>query len=105
MPIKNSHKHSENLSAKEIIRTINRNKGKLKRYGIKKIGLFGSFLRGEQKKKSDIDLLVEFDHITFDNYMEAKLYLEKLFKRKIDLVIETNLKPAFNYVKKEVVYA
>ena len=77
------------------------------KYGVKKIGVFGSFARGEGRKDSDIDVLVEFKDgsETFDNYMELKLMLEKIFKRKIDLVIEEDLRPELKYVKKEAKYA
>jgi len=95
----------ENLSAKEIVLTLNKHKDELRKYKVKKIGLFGSFLKNNQNKKSDVDLLVEFDKTTFDDYMDLKLFLEKLFKRKVDLVVEKNLKPALRYVKKEAIYA
>jgi len=54
-------------------------------YGIKKIALFGSYVREEQTPSSDIDLLVEFDQdaITFDNYMNLKFSLEDLFEKKL----------------------
>jgi hypothetical protein len=42
---------------------------------------------------SDVDLLVEFDSTTFDNYMSVKELLESLFERKVDLVIKGDIKP------------
>src|SRR3989338_5108894 len=69
--------------------------------GVKKIGLFGSFSKGTQHKKSDLDFLVVFDSPTFDNYMDLKFLLEKIFKKNVDLVTEDNLKPAFKHVKGE----
>lgn len=71
---------------------------------MKKIGLFGSFLKGKQNKKSDVDIIVKFDKATFDNYMDLKFLLEKLFRKKVDLVTEKSLKPALKYVKKEAIY-
>ncbi|KFZ43514.1 DNA polymerase [Anoxybacillus sp. KU2-6(11)] len=67
-----------------------------KKYGVKRIGLFGSYSRGEQRESSDIDVLVEFiDHaMTFDNYMELKLSLEDHFQKTVDLVIVDDIKPA-----------
>lgn len=49
-------------------------------YGIKKIGVFGSFARGEEKEGSDVDVLVEFEDNfeKFDNYIELKYFLEDL---------------------------
>jgi uncharacterized protein len=59
-----------------------------KDFGVKRIGIFGSFARGEQKPTSDIDVLVEFEQgqATFDNFMRLAFYLEDLFSRKVDLL-------------------
>ncbi len=77
-----------------------------KRFGIKRIGLFGSFARGEQKDASDIDILVEFEEPTFDNFMNLAFFLEDLFSRKVELVTPDSLSPyAAPYVEKEVVWA
>ncbi len=89
----------------EIIKKLEMEKDKIKKEGVKKIGLFGSFVNNKANKKSDIDLLVTFNKIDFDNYTNLVILLEKLFKRKIDLVIEKNLLPELNYVKKEAIYA
>ena len=93
------------LTAKSIIKKIEENRNNLRKYGVNKIGLFGSFLNNKQNKRSDIDFLVSFDKNTFDNYMDTKFFLERLFKKKIDLVIEENLKHSLEYVKEEAVYA
>ena len=93
------------LTAQRILRTLENNRDKMVRYTVKKLGLFGSFAKNKQKKKSDIDFLVVFDRPTFDNYMEMKFLLERLFHRKVDLVTEKSLKPALAYVKKEALYA
>jgi predicted nucleotidyltransferase len=79
-----------------------------KKYGVKKIGVFGSFARGEGKKGSDVDVLVDFKNgcKTFDNYMELKFYLEDLFGRSIDLVTMEALRPQLkDNILQEVVYA
>jgi len=96
------------FTKKEIIRKLEENKERIRGYGIKKIGVFGSYIRDEQREKSDIDVLVEFerDKITFDNYMHLKFFIEDLFKRKADLVILDDLKPRLKpYILKEVEYA
>lgn len=93
------------LNPKKIIKELEENKKHIRKYGVKKIGLFGSFLRKKQRKGSDIDIIVSFDNVSFDNYIELKFLLEKLFRKKIDLVIERDLRPELNYVKKEVKYA
>jgi len=78
------------------------------RYGVKKIGVFGSFARGEEKESSDVDVLVEFEDNfeNFDNYIELKYFLEDLFGRKVDLVTVEALRPQLkDDILKEVSYA
>lgn len=78
------------------------------RFKIKEIGIFGSRIKGKAKKKSDIDILIEFEkgYKTFDNYMELKFYLEELFRCKVDLVLKDALKEEIKpYILSEVVYA
>ena len=78
-----------------------------KKFHIKSIGVFGSYAKNMQTKKSDIDILVEFEkgHKDFFNYMRLKLYLEKLFGRKVDLVIKEAIKPQLKErILNEVVY-
>ena len=91
------------LNKESIIKEIEKRREEIRNFGVKKIGLFGSFLNGAGKKK-DIDFLVKLKKPTFDNYMELKFFLEKIFNKKVDLIIEDNLKPALHYVKKEAVY-
>ena len=72
------------------------NRMRIKKFGVKSIGLFGSYASREQGAKSDIDILVEFEkgQKNFDNYMDLKFYLEELFGRKVDLVINESIKPS-----------
>jgi predicted nucleotidyltransferase len=93
------------INKKEVIEKIEINKKKIKDLSVIKIGIFGSVLKGKNKRGSDVDLLVKFKEETFDNYAELIILLEKILKRKIDLVEEANLRPELNYVKKEVEYA
>jgi len=64
-------------------------------FHVREIGVFGSFIRGEQTASSDIDVLVDFErgHKDFFNYMKLRYYLEELLQRKIDLVIKNAVKP------------
>ena len=74
---------------------------------VREIGIFGSFVRGEQTASSDIDVLVEFKkgHKDFFNYMRLKYYLEKLCGREVDLVIKKVVKPRLKErILTEVVY-
>ncbi len=97
------HKHE--LTPNSVINTLEKHKSEIKRYKVKKLGLFGSFLKGTHHKKSDMDFLVVFEKSTFDDYMDLKFLLEKIFNKKVDLVIENNLKPDIQHVKEEAVYA
>jgi predicted nucleotidyltransferase len=56
-------------------------------------GGWGSYARGEPKRKSDLDFVVEFERKSFDAYMDLKDYLENLFGRRVDLVISDTIKP------------
>jgi predicted nucleotidyltransferase len=72
---------------------------------VKKLGLFGSYAKGNEGKKSDIDFLVEFKETNADNYFELLYLLEKTFKnKKIDLILESGLKPEVKYVIEETEY-
>jgi len=66
-----------------------------KRFYVKTIGVFGSFVQHKQTKKSDVDILVEFEkgHKDFFNYMRLKYYLEAAIGIKVDLVIKEAVKP------------
>jgi len=75
-------------------------------YGVKSLGVFGSFVREEATESSDLDVLVEFEGApTFRKYMELKFFLEDLFGRKVDLVIPADIKPQIREkILEEVVY-
>jgi predicted nucleotidyltransferase len=94
----------KNLS--QLQKILSEHKDKLKRkYRIKEIGIFGSFVRGAQNKRSDIDILVEFkEPIGFFKFLELEEYLSKMLGRKVDLVSKKALKPKIGeYILKEVV--
>ncbi|MEK6871713.1 MAG: nucleotidyltransferase family protein [Nanoarchaeota archaeon] len=77
----------------------------LKKYKIKKAGIFGSFVRGEQKKNSDIDILAEIPmNINLFDFVGIKLELEDELGRKVDLVEYRAIKPLIkNRILKEEV--
>jgi len=70
-------------------------KARLIAAGVKRLGLFGSFSRGEARPDSDVDVLVGFrpEAKTYDNLFEVGEALEEVFHRKIDLVTEEGLSP------------
>jgi predicted nucleotidyltransferase len=93
------------MSKEEILKKLFQNRSKIKGFGVKRIGLFGSYALGTPKKSSDIDFLVDFSNKTFDNYMGLKLFLEDQFKKNVDLVIPDTLKPQLKpLILKQVKY-
>ena len=92
---------------KDVFSVIKESHDKIKTFGVKKIGLFGSFVRGEQDGESDVDLLVEFEQgqKTFDNFIQLSFLLEEALKRRVDLVTVESLSPYIRpYIIKEVEY-
>jgi len=65
----------------------------IKSFGVSKLGVFGSFITGNLKNESDVDLLVEFypEHKSYDNYINLSYYLEGLLGRKVELVTPQSL--------------
>lgn len=90
-----------------IIDILRRHELEIKnRFSVRRIGLFGSFARGDEKDSSDVDIMVEFEEPTFDNFMKLAFYLEDLFNRRVELVTPDSLSPYIApYVKSEVVWA
>lgn len=63
----------------EIINIIEEHCATLRGFGVKSIGLFGSYARGEERATSDLDFIVELEHKTFDDYMTLKNILKNFF--------------------------
>lgn len=96
------------LTSNKILTVIQDNDEVIRNFGIKKIGLFGSFAKATAKRDSDIDILIEFipGSKTFDNYMDLKFFLENKLGKRIDLVIKNVLKSRIKpQIMKEVKYA
>jgi len=90
----------------EIIAILRQHEKELKRkYSIREMGVFGSYLRGEAKEGSDLDILVEFEKpIGFFEFLELEEYLSNLIGIKVDLVSKKALKPHIGkYILEEVV--
>ncbi|MYK16748.1 nucleotidyltransferase family protein [Candidatus Poribacteria bacterium] len=93
------------LSKEFIKQTLVDNRQALQKYGVKRIGLFGSYVRGTATAASDIDFLVELERLTFDDYMGLAVFLEDLFEKDVDLVTPTSIKPGYKpYIEREVEY-
>jgi predicted nucleotidyltransferase len=78
----------------EIIKIIKSNKPEIEsRYGVQRLGLFGSFVKERQRKKSDVDILVTFNRdIDLFEFLDLREFLEKKLGTKVDLVMATALK-------------
>lgn len=86
----------EELKNKEqIFRLIQLNQQQIKSFGVKKIGLFGSYAKNQQTDDSDIDFIVEFekDKKSYSSYIKLAFFLEDLFGRKVDLLTNKSLSP------------
>jgi predicted nucleotidyltransferase len=90
-----------------VLSLIQKYQEQIKAFGVKRLGLFGSFVRGQQDENSDIDLLVEFDSgkKTFDTFIHLAFFLEDLFGRRVELVTPESLSPYIGpYIENEVEY-
>jgi predicted nucleotidyltransferase len=80
----------------------------LKQFGVKRWGVFGSFARGQQSNRSDVDILVEFEQgkKSFDNFMHLAFFLEQQIGRRVELVTPESLSPHIGpHILREVEYA
>ena len=94
-------------SVKDINKILKAHKEELyKKYSVIKIGVFGSLVRGEQKKRSDIDILGAFEKIPdLLQFINLERYLSKLLKKKVDLVRKEAIRPELkSVILSEVVY-
>lgn len=91
----------------EIRKILTEHKDELRlKYRVKEIGVFGSFVKGGQRKRSDVDILVEFEEPpSLFEFMSLEEYLSKLLGLKVDLVTRKALKPRIGKrILEEVVY-
>ena len=91
----------------QIVRTIRGAQSQIRALGVQRLGLFGSFVRGEHGADSDVDLLVEFEtgQKTFDHFIQLSFLLEDLFGRKVELVTPDALSPYIGpHILREVEY-
>jgi predicted nucleotidyltransferase len=88
------------MTKEDIKRVLIKNKRLLKRYKVNKIGIFGSCATGKMKKKSDVDLLVDFDEmIDLFDYVHLTDELQQMLKTKVDLSTPDAIKP---YIKPKI---
>jgi uncharacterized protein len=94
------------MTGKTIIAKIKKNRTHLNSLGVKRLAIFGSVARGEARRGSDVDILVEFNgKVTFDRFMDTKIYLEDLLHRRVDLVLPEAIKPRLkDNIAQDLVY-
>jgi predicted nucleotidyltransferase len=89
----------------DVISTIKANRQVLKRYSVRSLALFGSAARNKLRKNSDVDIMVQFEKTTWENYIGLKFFLEDLLGREVDLVTPKALKPATKpSIEKDLLY-
>jgi len=94
------------MTRDEILKKLEENSETIRGFGVRRLGIFGSYARDEQTDASDMDFLVEFDEATFDNYFDLKFFLEDLFVRPVDLVFADTIKPRIrSTILEETIYA
>jgi len=96
------------ITKEELLAVIAEHRQQLRQLGVKRVGVFGSFARGQPTAQSDVDILVEFapGKKTFDNFMRLAFYLEELLGRHVDLVTIESLSPYIGpHILAEVEYA
>lgn len=92
-------------SREQLLQSLSKNTLTLKKLGVKKIALSGSYARDEADETSDLDFVVELEPKTFRSYMETKFFLEDFFKIPVDLVLRDSIKPRLREsLLKDLVY-
>ena len=78
-----------------ILDRLNAMEADLRALGVRRLGLFGSFARGQQHRDSDVDILVEFEpgRKTFDAFMRLSFLLEEALQRRVEVVTKESLSP------------
>jgi len=97
---------SSGLNVEDILEILRKHKKELEeKYAVKKIGVFGSFAKGSFSNESDVDFYVEFnmEELTFDKFIALSEFLEKLTRRKVDIITQGGLKTIrIPYIKENI---
>ncbi len=94
------------MDREAILRILRENAAQIRQMGVQSLAVFGSVVRGEATPQSDVDVLVSFrGPVTFDRYMDVKLFLEDQLGCRVDLVVAEALHQRLRpYVQREAVY-
>jgi hypothetical protein len=82
-----------NWTAEEILEFLHTHAADLRGMGVRQIGLFGSYARGDQQPGSDMDFVFSMDHLTWTGWMDVWNFLEDSLGVDVDLVPEQDLRP------------
>ena len=78
----------------EVLDTLRRHMAEIRAQGVARLAVFGSCVRGEERRDSDVDILVDFEEpVSIFGFLEVKGYLETLLGQPVDLVMRRALKP------------
>ena len=79
----------------DLLLLIQAHREQIEAFGVSRLGIFGSFARGQPREESDVDVLVEFlpGHKTFDAFIHLAFFLEDLFGRPVELITPESLSP------------
>jgi len=95
------------MSKQDILEIIRQTRPELTvRFGVDRLGLFGSYVRVQERRRSDIDLLVSFQRdIDLFEFLDLKEFLQERLHHKVDLVMDSALKPSIGKrIRAEVEY-
>jgi uncharacterized protein len=96
-------KQRKDLTKGEVLDAIRKHRDILLKYKVREIGLFGSFVRGEQEDRSDIDLIVDFEEPSIENFMGLSSFLENLFGKKVEILTPAGVESIrINHIKEEI---
>jgi hypothetical protein len=90
-----------------VLQVLHASREQLRALGVKRLGLFGSFVRDQQRPGSDVDLLVEFEpgQKTFDHFIQVAFLLEDVLQRRVEIVTPESLSPFIGpHILREVEY-
>lgn len=90
----------------EILKILKEHKLELfNKYPIESLALFGSYSRGDYKKSSDVDIMVELKSADFETFCNLSYHLKKILKKKVDLVSRNGVKEKYyRYLEKDLKY-
>lgn len=95
------------LNKKTLLVLLSENALAIRKYGVRQLGIFGSFVRNEATENSDVDFFVDFfpDKKNFDNFMELAFLLQNITGRKVEIITPQSLSKYFgNTILNEVEY-